>query len=487
MTLIHDHNPNEVFYNKLRDYFKDSGFPKKTVDYILEQITPIKVVGHKIISNCKDNFYKEQIIEEKIHDINKIVKDFWGKNYTFVLDNNDDSQMKAKKSQKPVKAKSQDHSIFAYAENNDKTHESQITIEIEKDTKSTSQKTDKKEKRDLISDFTFSNFVKGESNIVAYSACEAVSKNPGNLSNPLFIYGETGLGKTHLLHAVGHEIQKNNPKARVHYLTSADFVNEVIQGIRFGKMEDIRKRYRSCDVLLVDDIQFLENKDTCQLEFFHIFNELYLSRKQIVITSDKTPKDIPNIEERLKSRFMQGLLADIESPSFEDRVAIIESKIKKFELKLTRDIVYLISTHVKTNVREIEGILKTLLMSQHMTGKSPTVNSTIELLKRVSKYEIENLDFNAIQKAVAQFFNLKTVDLTGKSRAKNIVYARHIAMFLTKEFLHSSIVSIAKHFGKRDHTTVMHALSKIKKSIKEDDKTQQDYLKIKKKLNNIIN
>jgi chromosomal replication initiator protein len=341
---------------------------------------------------------------------------------------------------------------------------------------------DEGEERRLITDFKFETFVRGESNLIAYSACEAVSKNPGSLSNPLFIYGATGLGKTHLLHSVGHKIQEERKNFKVLYITSADFINDVIQGIRFGKMESIRRHYIMCDVLLVDDIQFLENKDTCQLEFFHIFNELYLRSKQIVITSDKFPKDIPNIEERLKSRFMQGLLADVEPPGFEDRVSIIEIKSKFLKLDLSRDLIFLIATHAKTNVREIEGILKTILINHHMTGQAPTLEYVSHLLKRLSKSQTNSLDIQTIQKVVSQHFNIKISELISPSREKKIVVPRHIAMFLSKEMMNLSVVDIAEAFERKDHTTVIHALQKIRKLLEGEREVYAAFSEIKRKL-----
>ena len=336
--------------------------------------------------------------------------------------------------------------------------------------------------RSLGKEFTFDTFVRGESNQIAYSACEAASQNPGSISNPLFIYGATGLGKTHLLHSVGNKILFNNKNSKVIYVTSADFINNVIQGIRFGKMDSVRKYYISCDVLLVDDIQFLEKKETCQLEFFHIFNELYLKSKQIVITSDTFPKDIPNIEERLKSRFMQGLLADVEPPNFEDRVSIIEIKSKNLNLALTQEFIYLIATHAKTNVREIEGILKTILINQHMTGGSPTLESVTGLLKHLSKPSHDQVDVQQIQKIVCQYFGIKVSEILSPSREQRIVVPRHIAMSLAKEILSLSVVEIAESFQRKDHSTVLHALQRTKKMLEEDKSINATFQEIKRKL-----
>ena len=337
--------------------------------------------------------------------------------------------------------------------------------------------------RSLEKDYSFSNFVRGESNLAAFTACEAVSRNPGTNSNPLFIYGATGLGKTHLLQAVGNDILARKPDMQILYVSSHDFINDVIhRGIKAGKMQEVRRKYNSCDVLLVDDVQFLENKDACQLEFFYTFNELYQKHKQIIMTCDKFPKDIPHIEERLKSRFLQGLLVDIEPPGFEDRVAIIESKSKKLGIKLNQDVCFCIATHAKTNVREIEGLLKDLLVHKHMTGQDPTLDSVNQALRRRFPATRQDLDVSHIQKIVAQHFQLKISDLLGPGRQKQLVMARHTAMYLAKDLLQMQVLDISQSFGKRDHTTALHALTKVRQLMESNPEYRAEYLTIKKKL-----
>ncbi|MBX9702857.1 MAG: chromosomal replication initiator protein DnaA [Silvanigrellaceae bacterium] len=490
----------KVFFDKLNMKFKELGLPEQTASYITRQIQPLVIEDNKVISNCKNLFYRDHIITPKINEIDMVVKECWGKEFSFeILDEyenknkkklssheNNYKKLKHKKkqnvfssstkleSQTTVAIDDQAHTAFANIENK--------TIEINE-----APIESQKNSRTLIPEFSFDTFVRGESNVVAYSACEAVAKNPGNLSNPLFIYGATGLGKTHLLHSVGNEIFKHEKNTKILYVTSADFVNEVIHAIRFGKMEEVRKKYYACDVLLVDDIQFLENKDACQVEFFHTFNELYQRRKQIVITSDKFPKDIPNIEERLKSRFMQGLLVDVEPPGFEDRVAIIETKSRLLGLSLNHEIIFLIATHLKTNVRVIEGVLKTLLMSQHMNGMPPSIDFINNLLKRVVGFQAPSLDITTIQKAVANHFHVKFSELMGQNRTKHFVTARHIAMYLARDMLCLPVIDIAKSFGKKDHTTVVHALAKIKELLEEDLEIRNEFLQIRKKIESNLN
>lgn len=336
--------------------------------------------------------------------------------------------------------------------------------------------------QNLIQEFTFSTFVRGQSNLVAYSACEAVTQNPGNLTNPVFIYGATGLGKTHLLHSVGNEIQRVHPEWRIIYVTSGDFMIEHIASIRFNKQEVFRNKYRQCDVLLVDDIQFLERKENTQLEFFHTFNELYQRKKQIVITSDKYPKDIPNISERLKSRFVEGLIAEVEPPSFEDRLAIVEAKSRMMGLRLTNDIIHHIAGNVKANVREIQGVLNNLLMNQSMSGKSPTMELAVNLLKRIVRQPSAHLTIDTIQRVVATNFGIRVSDLLAPTRTARLVLPRHIAMYLSSELLDCSTTEIAEAFEKKDHTTVLHAIAKVKQLLEKDLSTRATVSEIKRRL-----
>ncbi|WP_186646297.1 chromosomal replication initiator protein DnaA [Fluviispira vulneris] len=500
-----DRDFNQIFSEKLRIRFVELGLSKSTATKIAKLVTPIRIDGNTIISSCADPFYRDQFISPKIDEIEKIAKQCFGSEFSFKID----SQPIDFKHQKNIPHTSlpeirdeitlfPDDNIY-YSEKKKKTkgkiqQDNFVQPKIEEanqlNKESTELITQNNEKpRTLDASQNFSTFIRCESNLVAYSACEAVAKNPGNLSNPLFIYGATGLGKTHLLHSVGNEIQHKIPDAKILYITSEDFVNDVIhRGIRVGKMDEVRMKYSACDVLLVDDIQFLEKKDACQIEFFHTFNELYQKRKQIVITSDKFPKDIPNIEERLKSRFLQGLLVDIEPPGFEDRVAIIETKANLIGLKINQEISFLIATHAKTNVREIQGLLKDLLMNQHMTGRSPTIESVTAILKRrFPTGSVEStIDIAAIQKVVANHFQIKMSDLMGQSRQQKFVVARHIAMFLAKEMIGLQIVAIASAFGKKDHTTVLHAMSKVKESLEKDDEFRGNFVQIKRKIDQIM-
>ncbi len=499
-----DRESNQIFSEKLRARFIELGLSKHTAAKITKLVTPVKVDGKTIISYCSEPFYRDHIISPKKDEIEKIAKECWGKDYTFKIESTQSDENIPKTKNTKTETKSQitlfpDEANY-FPEKNKKiknknsielfnNHKMEDNFTISESGESPNLPTNTEKPRTLDASQNFGTFIRCESNLVAYSACEAVAKNPGNLSNPLFIYGATGLGKTHLLHSVGNEIIHKIPNAKILYITSEDFVNDVIhRGIRVGKMDEVRSKYSACDVLLVDDIQFLEKKDACQIEFFHTFNELYQKRKQIVITSDKFPKDIPNIEERLKSRFLQGLLVDIEPPGFEDRVAIIETKANLIGLKINQEISFLIATHAKTNVREIQGLLKDLLMNQHMTGRSPTIESVTTILKRrFPTGSVEStIDTAAIQKIVANHFQIKMVDLMGQSRQQKFVIARHIAMFLAKEIIGLQIVAIANAFGKKDHTTVLHAMSKVKELLDKDDEFRGNFIQIKRKIEQLM-
>lgn len=463
-----DKEINKFFSEQLRARFIELGLSKNISSKVTKLVSNAVVLENKVISTCHDPFYLDQVITPQKHEIDQIVKACWGEGFSFEIQS----------------IPMEKENIINDQETN-RIGALYVEAETERSDKNEVSSAHQQECRALESDFKFSTFIPCESNLAAYSACEAVAKSPGSLSNPLFIYGSTGLGKTHLLHSVGNEILRSKPDAVVLYITSNDFVNDVIhRGIKSGRMEEVRKKYHSCDILLVDDIQFLENKDACQIEFFHIFNGLYQKKKQLVFTSDKFPKDIPNIEERLKSRFLQGLLVDIEPPFFEDRVAIIEVKSSHIGLKISRDVSFLIAKHAKTNVREIEGVLKDLLVSKKITGLDPTIDSVSSILKRRFPNQAykNNLDMSEIQREVCNHFEIKMADLMGQNRQKKFVLARHVAMFLAKEVLNLNILQISDSFGKKDHTTALHAISKIKEMISQGNEIKDIVEQIKRNL-----
>jgi len=320
----------------------------------------------------------------------------------------------------------------------------------------------------LNPNYTFDNFIKGESNQFAVATCLSAGENPGKAYNPLFIYGSTGLGKTHLLHAVGNLVLRNNPSAVVTYIASERFMNEMVYCLRFNKMWDFRQKYRNCDVFLVDDIQFISGKKGTQEEFFHTFNTLYAAKKQIVITSDMFPKDIPDIEERLRNRFQWGLIADIQPPSVEHRIEILNSKADKLKIRLGRDVAEYIAKHAKRNIRELEGALHRIHAFAALQGEDITMDLALRTFRDVMGEPTKKLSIETIQKTVAEHFKLRVVDLKSKHRQQAIALPRQVAMYLARKLTNASYPEIGERFGGKDHTTVMHNVKKIEKSLDKD-------------------
>jgi chromosomal replication initiator protein len=316
--------------------------------------------------------------------------------------------------------------------------------------------------------YTFETFVRGDSNQFAVATCLSAAENPGKAYNPLFIYGSTGLGKTHLLHAVGNLVLQNNPQAVVTYISSERFMNEMIYCLRFAKMFDFRQKYRNCDVFLVDDIQFISGKKATQEEFFHTFNTLYAAKKQIVITSDLFPKDIPDIEDRLRNRFQWGLIADIQPPSIEHRIAILFSKAEKLGIRLAKDVAEYIAKHAKRNVRELEGALHRINAFAKLQGEDINMDLAVKTFKDVLGEPPKRMTIETVQKIVADHFKLRIADLKSKRRQRAFAHPRQIAMFLARKLTSSSYPEIGEKFGGKDHTTVMHNVRKIEGTLDKD-------------------
>ncbi len=315
----------------------------------------------------------------------------------------------------------------------------------------------------IDSNYTFDNFVKGPSNQFALATCQNVAENPGRSYNPLFIYGSSGLGKTHLMYAVGNRVLQNNPNALVVYVSSERFMNEMIYCIRFNKMWDFRQRYRQCDVLLVDDIQFISNGKSTQEEFFHTFNSLYETKKQIVITSDKFPQEIPDIEERLRNRFQWGLIADIQPPDIEHRIAILLNKADKIGIRLNYDVAEYIATNAKRNIRELEGALSRIAAYSTLQGLTLDLKQARDLFHSTLAEAPKRLTIEVVQQSVADHFKVKISDLKSKKRHRAMTLPRQVAMYLSRSLTKSSFPEIGEKFGGKDHTTVMHAVKKIER------------------------
>ena len=332
----------------------------------------------------------------------------------------------------------------------------------------------------LNSRYVFENFVVGRGNELAHAACMAVAKNLGKSYNPLFIYGGVGLGKTHLLQAIGNEVAKNNNK--ILYVTSEKFTNAYVHSVKGGRAKEFKNLYRNVDLLLVDDVQFMGGKDGTQEEFFHTFNELQQNDKQIVLSSDRPPKSIPAIESRLISRFESGMVADIGKPDIETKIAILERKATEKGCPLDREILSFIAERVQNNVRELEGALNKVIASHQFKGLNPSLQTTKEILNDyVSNIQTRSLTAKEIVEATAKFYNLNYKDLIGKSRKKELVWPRQIAVFLIREEIGSSYPTIGAELGGRDHTTAMHSYTKISQEIKggNNEKIKQEIGSIK--------
>ena len=324
----------------------------------------------------------------------------------------------------------------------------------------------------LKPNYTFDNFVVGENNRFAHAAALAICEKLSRVYNPFFLYGGVGLGKTHLMQAMGHEILRKNPKARVLYISSEEFTNQLISAIRTRATQKFRDMYRNVDVLLVDDIQFIAGKESTQEEFFHTFNALHDSHRQIVISSDRTPQDIPTLEERLVSRFAWGLIADLQPPGFETRMAILEKKSENEDVTVPKDVLFFLAENIKTNIREMEGALIRVVASAKLTGKELTVVLAKEVLRGMISSESKKITIDLIQKIVADYFDIKVSDMKTKKRSRSIAYPRQLAMYLSRVLTDYSLSDIGGFFGGRDHTTVLHACDKINKELGNNDNTR---------------
>jgi len=334
--------------------------------------------------------------------------------------------------------------------------------------------------------YLFENFVVGKGNELAHAACLAIVNNPGKSYNPLFIYGGVGLGKTHLLQAIGNEIAKTTDK--ILYTTSEKFTNNYIQAVTTGKAKEFKNLYRNVDLLLIDDIQFMGGKDGTQEEFFHTFNELQQNDKQIVLTSDRPPKSIPAIEKRLISRFESGMVADVGKPDIETKIAILEKKSIEKGFPLEKDVLSYIAEHVQNNIRELEGALIKVIVSHQFKNITPTVKSVKEILGDfISNIQSRSLSPRDIIEAVAKFYNISNKDIIGNSRKKELVWPRQIAVFLIREELNTSYPTIGNELGGRDHTTAMHAYNKIYQEVKDNNnaKIKQELESIKQLLTSV--
>jgi chromosomal replication initiator protein len=319
--------------------------------------------------------------------------------------------------------------------------------------------------------YTFDDFVVGASNQFANAACLAVANLPAKNYNPLFIYGGVGLGKTHLLHAIGNHIIQLHvlpDVKKICYLSSEEFTNELINSLRYEKMDEFRNKFRRMDILLIDDIQFISGKERTQAEFFHTFNSLYEARKQIVVTSDKFPKDIPNFEERLRSRFEWGLIADIQPPDIETKVAILKKKAEIENISLPNDVAFFLASQIDSNVRVLEGSLIRIGAFASLTKTPVDIQLAKEVLKNIIKPKEQLISIDAIQKVISNFFNMKISDLKVKRKNKGYVLPRQIAMYLCRKLTNASLIEIGEKFGGKDHSTVLHSIKKVEEKVQKE-------------------
>src|SRR6516164_10736467 len=372
------------------------------------------------------------------------------------------------------------HDVKVVFEINEKT--SRQTI-VEKGLKRDERDRVQRSTSNLVLKYTFQNFVVGASNQFAHAACFAVANQPGEHYNPLFIYGGVGLGKTHLVNAIGHRAVAKRPNLKVVYLSSESFMNELIGSLRRDKMDEFKTRFRNVDILILDDVQFIAGKERTQEEFFHTFNSLYESHKQIVITSDKFPKEIPGLEDRLRNRFEWGLIADIQPPDMETRVAILQKKAETEAVELPHDVAIFLASTIESNVRELEGSLTRLGAFASLTRSTITVDLAKEVLRHTLKGAQKEITVESIQKTICDYYNIKLGDLKAKRRTKNIAFPRQVAMYLCRKYTETSFPGIGDKFGGRDHSTVIHASKTIEKKIKEDPYMQPTIEKLERTLN----
>ena len=346
-----------------------------------------------------------------------------------------------------------------------------------------SEKKPDKSNRNLNPKYVFDSFVVGQSNRMAYAASLAVAEAPATNYNPLFLYGNSGLGKTHLMHSIGHFILDKNPDAKVLYVTSETFTNELINSIQNNKNDEFRNKYRNIDVLMIDDIQFISKKESTQEEFFHTFNALYESGKQIIISSDRSPKEIKTLEERLRNRFEWGLQADVQPPDYETRIAILRKKAERDFITAPDDVMAYIARNIASNIRELEGALTRIVLFAQLHNQDISLSLAEEAMKDIFSSDVKApVTLNLIQQVVAEHYGIRVEDIQGSKKPKNIAFPRQVSMYLCRKLLDISLPKIGEGFGGRDHTTVIHAISKIEKQMETDTALQKTLHQLEKEI-----
>ena len=413
----------------------------------IQPIVPCGIIGNKIILQVKESFLKEIIEKRHLPLIRTAIK--------MVTNNDYDIMITTEEEQNAGNL----HNLAA-----EKPTENELA-------------------RNLNPKYVFDSFVVGNSNRMAHAASLAVAESPAQAYNPLFLYGNSGLGKTHLMHSIGHFILDRNPQAKVLYVTSETFTNELINSIQNNKNEEFRNKYRNIDVLMIDDIQFISKKEGTQEEFFHTFNALYESNKQIIISSDRPPKEIKTLEDRLRSRFEWGLIADVQPPDYETRIAILKKKAERDNLTVPDDVMAYIAKNIASNIRELEGALTRIVAFATLTNQDISIALAENSLKDIfSENSATPLTPELIQQVVAEYYNIRVEDIQGSKKPKNIAFPRQVSMYLCRKLLDISLPKIGESFGGRDHTTVIYAISKIEKQLESDEGLQKTVHALEKEI-----
>ena len=413
----------------------------------IQPIVPCGIIGNKIILQVKESFLKEIIEKRHLPLIRTAIK--------MVTKNEYDIMITTEEEQKAGNL----HNLAA-----EQPAENELA-------------------RNLNPKYVFDSFVVGNSNRMAHAASLAVAESPAQAYNPLFLYGNSGLGKTHLMHSIGHFILDRNPQAKVLYVTSETFTNELINSIQNNKTEEFRNKYRNIDVLMIDDIQFISKKEGTQEEFFHTFNALYESNKQIIISSDRPPKEIKTLEDRLRSRFEWGLIADVQPPDYETRIAILKKKAERDNLTVPDDVMAYIAKNIASNIRELEGALTRIVAFATLTNQDISIALAENSLKDIfSENSATPLTPELIQQVVAEYYNIRVEDIQGSKKPKNIAFPRQVSMYLCRKLLDISLPKIGESFGGRDHTTVIYAISKIEKQLESDEGLQKTVHALEKEI-----
>lgn len=439
----------EQLWSFIREKFQES-LTKISFDTWIESASLTQIDQNSVTIQVKSTLHKDYWEKNLTNKIVEILYEFFGREMTPNFVTEEDS------SNQPVQEQTADKVVTSISEFKSST---------------------------LNDKYTFDTFVIGKGNQMAHAAALVVSEEPGTIYNPLFFYGGVGLGKTHLMHAIGHQYLQLNPGANVKYVTSENFANDFINSIQDRTSESFRQEYRNVDLLLVDDIQFFADKEGTQEEFFHTFNELYDKRKQIVLTSDRLPNEIPKLQERLVSRFAWGLSVDITPPDLETRIAILRKKADAERLEIPNDTLSYIAGQIDSNIRELEGALVRVQAFSAIQQSDITTSLAADALRSMIKVEKkQNLSISTIQQKVCKHFGITLAEMKGKKRNKHIVVPRQVAMYLSREFTNNSLPKIGKEFGGKDHTTVIHAHEKIQKLKKEDVEMKNHLDQLEKEL-----